>query len=202
MAVQFSSGRNSFRKFGASRRPVRWQSRQKVSATSFASSVCSLREKFKQQFHQPRQRDAVGAVDFGEQPVAEAEKIVNGDAPLLPDQRRGGDEVAAVADQVPVAREAAQPLHRGKINQLVLQNLIRRMGVVNHLPFGVMPDDGRAAQPFQNADLDFLRAERDEFVKAGGKTFQRFARQADNQIGVDVDAVSFRRKLKLSAIRS
>ena len=41
MADQFSAGRNSFRKFGASRRPVRWQSRQKISATSFASSASS-----------------------------------------------------------------------------------------------------------------------------------------------------------------
>src|ERR1039458_8065490 len=34
------------------------------------------REKFKQQFHQPRQRDAVRAVDFGVKPVAEAQKGV------------------------------------------------------------------------------------------------------------------------------
>ena len=107
---------------------------------------------------------------------------------VAPDQRRGFDEVAAVADQVPIPREAAQPLHRGEINQLVLQNFVGRMRVVNHLPLGVVPDNRRAAQPFEDADLNFLRAERDEPVEAGGKTFQRFAGQADDQIGVDVNA--------------
>ena len=51
-----------------------------------------------------------------------------------------------------------------------------------------MPDNRRAAQPFQNADLNFLRTERDEPVEAGGKTFERFAGQPDDQIGVDMDA--------------
>ena len=115
----------------------------------------------------------------------------------IPNQRRGFDKVAAVADQVPVAREPAQPLHRREINQLVLQNFVGRMRIVNHLPFGVVPDNRRAAQPFQNADLDFLRAERDEPVEAGGKTFQRFAGQADNQIGVDVNAGFAAQKMEI-----
>ena len=109
-------------------------------------------------------------------------------SPHRPNQRRGGDEIAAVADQIPILRKAPQPLHRGEINQLVLQNFVGRMRVVNHLPFRIVPDNGRAAQAFQNADLDFLRAERDEPVKAGGETFHRFTGQADNQIGVNVDA--------------
>ncbi len=55
------------------------------------------------------------------------------------------------------------------------------------LPFRVVPDDRRAAQSFQDADLDFLRAERDELVKTGGETFHGFAGQPGNQIRVDVN---------------
>ena len=54
------------------------------------------------------------------------------------------------------------------------------MRAIGHLPFRVMPHDGRATQPFQDADLDFLRAERDKPVEARAKTFHRFARQADD----------------------
>ena len=51
-----------------------------------------------------------------------------------------------------------------------------------------MPHDGRAAQAFQDADLDFLRPERDEAVKAGGETFERFAGQSYDQVGVNMHA--------------
>jgi len=79
-------------------------------------------------------------------------------------------------------------LHGGEVNELVLQNFVGRLRIVNHPPIGVVPDNRRAAQPLQDADLDFLRAERDEPVKAGGKAFDDFARQTDDQIGVDVNA--------------
>ena len=120
------------------------------------------------------------------QPVAPAQESVEGRT-VIPNQRRRFDEIAAVADHVPITGEAPQPLHRGEINQLVLQNFVGRMRVVNHLPFGVVPDNRRAAQPFQNADLDFLRTERDEPVEPGAKTFQCFTGQPDDQIGVDVN---------------
>ena len=69
-----------------------------------------------------------------------------------------------------------------------MENFVGRLRIVNHLPFGVVPDNRRAAQPLQDANLDFLRAERDELVEAGGKTFDGLAGQAGNQISVDVDA--------------
>ena len=51
-----------------------------------------------------------------------------------------------------------------------------------------MADDGRAAQALEDADLDLLRAQRDEPVEAAAEALQIFARQADDEIGVDVDA--------------
>ena len=90
----------------------------------------------------------------------------------------------------------------GKIQEFVLQDLVGRMGAVNHLPIRIVCDDGRAAQPFQNANLDFLRTQSQQAVEAGGKTFQRFARQAGDQIGVDVDAGLLAQETELSASRA
>ena len=42
------------------------------------------------------------------------------------------------------------------------------MLVVNHFPFGVVAHDGCAAQPLENAHLDFLRTDRHEPVEPGG----------------------------------
>ena len=62
------------------------------------------------------------------------------------------------------------------------------MGAVNHLPCLIVARDGGAAQPLQNSDLDFLRTQRQQAVESRRKTLQRFARQAGDQIGVDVNA--------------
>jgi len=43
-----------------------------------------------------------------------------------------------------------------------------------------MPHDRRAAQPLENADLDFLRRESDQPIKSGCKTCQILSRQSDN----------------------
>lgn len=51
-----------------------------------------------------------------------------------------------------------------------------------------MPGNRRAAQPFQNAHLDFLRTQSNEPVEARSKTFDGFAGQPDNQVGVKVNA--------------
>ena len=72
--------------------------------------------------------------------------------------------------------------------QLVLQNLVRRLRAVDHLPLGVVPHDRRAAQPLEDADLDLLRPQRDEPVEAAAEALEVFARQADDQVGVDVNA--------------
>ena len=60
-----------------------------------------------------------------------------------------------------------------------------------------MPDNRRAAQPFQDADLDFLRTERDEPVEPGPKTFQCFTGQTDDQIRVDVNAGFAAQKIEI-----
>ena len=115
----------------------------------------------------------------------------------IPNQRGGFDEVAAVANQIPVARKTPQLLHRSEINQPVLEDFVRRIRAVNHLPFGVMPDNGRAAEPFQDADLDFLRLEGDQPIKARGKTVQSFTGQTRNQIRMEVNAGATAQELEM-----
>ena len=86
-----------------------------------------------------------------------------GETSVLQMRRRGFDEVAAVADQIPVLRETAQALHRGEINQLWSGEFRPgRMRAVNHLPLGVVPDDGRAAESLEDANWISLRAQSDQ----------------------------------------
>ena len=56
-------------------------------------------------------------------------------------------EISAVSKQVPEACESSNPLHRFKINELGAKNFVGRMIGVDHAPFRVVPDDGRASQP-------------------------------------------------------
>ena len=97
-------------------------------------------------------------------------------------------EVAAVAEDVPELRKAPQPLHRGKIDEPCLQHFVRRVRAVDHAPLAIVADDRRAAQAFQNADLDFLRAELDQPVEAAAEARHVFAGQARDEVGVNVDA--------------
>ena len=60
-----------------------------------------------------------------------------------------------------------------------------------------MPGNGGAAEPFEDADLDFMRAKRDEAIKAGGKTVETFAGQSDDEVGVKVDTGVFAEPAKV-----
>src|SRR5687767_9925504 len=68
------------------------------------------------------------------------------------------------------------------------QQFVRRRRVILHLPLFIVPDNGRAAQTFQNADLNFLRPESNKLVKSAPETREILTGQADNEIGVDVNA--------------
>src|SRR4051812_18949949 len=74
------------------------------------------REIVEQEFAQPRQGNRVRATGFGKEPIGQPhERFKRRSA--RPDQRRGRDKIAAVADQVPIAREAAETLHGPEIDQ-------------------------------------------------------------------------------------
>ncbi len=97
------------------------------------------------------------------------------------------DKIAAVADQVPVSREATQPMDRFKAEQAATQYLVGWMWTVDHLPLRVMSYDRCPAEPLQNADLDFLRTQRKQTIETGSETFERLAGQSDDQVRMDMD---------------
>src|SRR5208283_2862129 len=94
---------------------------------------------------------------LGVQPIRETHKLLKRGADL-PEQGSCLDEIAAVGDQIPVTREPTQALHREEIDKPGLEDFVRRMRTVNHGPFAVVTYNRRATQPFQQADLYFLRA--------------------------------------------
>jgi hypothetical protein len=90
----------------------------------------------------------------------------------MPEQGNGFDEVAAVADKVPVTRKSAKLLHRGEVKKTILKDFVRRMRIVNHLPIGVVANDRRAAQSFEYAHLNFLRGKSDQPIEAICEAFE------------------------------
>ena len=146
------------------------------------------RQKIKQKLSQSRQRNAVGPSHFFKKPIAQLQETPKGRAIVAPDQRRALDEIAAVADQVPISREAPKPLHGCEVEQLILQDFIRWLRLVFHLPLLVVSHNRRASQPFQNANLDFLRPKRNEPVEARAKALQVFTGQTGDEIGMNMNA--------------
>src|ERR1039458_1179700 len=82
------------------------------------------------------QGDAVCLPGLRVKPVAEMEEALKRRA-LTPEEGRCLHKITAVAHEVPVAGEAAQALDREKIDQLRLQDFVRRLGTIHHAPFAV-----------------------------------------------------------------
>jgi len=88
-------------------------------------------------------------------------------------------------------------LHAGEIEQFILQYFIRRLGIVGHLPFLIVPNDWRPTEALQNSHLNFLRTKCDQAVKSSSEAFHRFAGKPGDQIGVDMDAGLASKKMKI-----
>jgi hypothetical protein len=101
------------------------------------------------------------------------------------------NEASAISDEIPVSGEAAETLEVEEADGTVLEDFVRGLGAVDHLPFGVMAGDGSAAEAFEDTDLDFVGGEGDETVEAGGEALEGFAWEAGDEIGVDVDGGLF-----------
>src|SRR5216684_2221650 len=71
------------------------------------------------------------------------------------------------------------------------------MRLVDHLPFGVVADNRSAPQPLQDAHLDFLGTQLHKPIESGSETFQRFSRQAHDQIRMNVNACFIAEKSKV-----
>src|SRR5678809_1383051 len=75
---------------------------------------------------------------------------------ITPDQRGGFNKIAAVGHKIPISGKSSQSLQGLEINELGGEHLIRSMRTVDHLPSLVVPDDRRASEALQNANLDLL----------------------------------------------
>lgn len=136
---------------------------------------------------QPVEGDGVGLVEFPEQPVGEGEEPLEWRGAVGPGEWQGPGEPAAVGRQVPIPREAPEALEGGEVEVAVGEDLVGWEGAVHHPPIGVVADDGRAAQAFEDADLDFLGLEGEQAIESGAEALQRLPGQADDEVGVDVD---------------
>ena len=101
-------------------------------------------------------------------------------------QRQRLCKAPGVGQQLPVTRQAAKTLQRGGINHAGVLHRVGRLGRVNHAVRRAVAGNRRAAQALQNAELDLMRANRQQPVKAVGKTLQRFTRQAKDQVDMQV----------------
>jgi hypothetical protein len=144
-------------------------------------------EVFEKQLGQARERDAIGAADPAIEPFAERHERGERRCVLVaPEQGSGLNEISAVANQVPITRKTAHRLHLSETDEARLQNFVRRVGIVSHLPLRIVADDGRSPETLEDSHLDFMRVQSDESVKAPAETLDGFAGQTDNEIGVDV----------------
>src|SRR5882724_8591840 len=64
-------------------------------------------QKVEQELRQSRQRNAICPPNFFEKPIAELQELPERRTILAPKQRRALHKIAAVADEVPISREAA-----------------------------------------------------------------------------------------------
>jgi hypothetical protein len=141
---------------------------------------------FEDELGKVRKRDAVIATQARVEPVRQLQKVP--EWRIAQDQRQGRAEVATVADQVPVAREAPQALHGREVDPPRAEHLVGRVGRVDHDPLAVVPHDRRAAEALEHADLDLLGPEPDQAVEPRAEGVHVFARQTDDEVGVDVYA--------------
>ena len=105
---------------------------------------------------------------------------------LFQQKRQGLFEASRVGQQVPIAREALETLNRVCVQHAGLQHAVGRFSFINHGVLRAVALYRRAAQALQNPQLDFVWPQCIQAVKAGSKALQRFTRQAENQIGVQM----------------
>jgi hypothetical protein len=97
-------------------------------------------------------------------------------------QRQGARIAPGVGDDVPVAREARQALHRGEVDHVGCEDVVRRIGIEAQGSGLGVARDRRAAQALEDAELDLVRCQRHQAVEAGGET-SRHPRPAGRRSG-------------------
>lgn len=155
-----------------------------ITAKHFASSLggdlFGVGEEVENAFELSKQGDSGGFHAAGVEPLGEAPKIPerrsrgggswgvgwdggrDGIAVQSEEPRPSLGKIAAVCEEIPETGEATQLSDGVEIQETILKDFIGWFWAVDHAPFGVVPDDGGAAQSFENSDLDLLGAESHE----------------------------------------
>ncbi len=138
-------------------------------------------------FKKTMEGDAMSAAQAIMKPEGEVHEAGKGGG-VLPEEWSCFQEVAAIGDEIPETGKEAEAAQGRVVQATGLLNLVGRIGAVDHSPLRIVADDGGAAKALEHADLDFLGIQRNKAIKTGGKAREVFAGEADDQIGVDMDA--------------
>jgi len=179
-----SSTRYSLRNAGLSKRPPRWVVAPQRGSDLPGIQLEFARQEIEEKLHEADQGDAVGATHLPVEPVTPAIEGVERRGAAAPEQRRRFDEIAAVADEVPVTREPPQlPAIAAKS---ISRSAGSRKAAADCKPSAFISWRliGVPRKPLENADLDLVRAKRHQPIEPGGKTVQGFTRQTGDEVRV------------------
>ena len=150
--------------------------RQQGLAHHFDRQRAIGRKVVKQGIDQRLGRQAAGLTRATPQPFSKSlERDKGGWRPRCQQQRQGLPKAPRVGDEIPVPRKARETLHRIRVNDPRLLHGIRRLRVIDHGKGFGMTRNRRAAQALQDPELNLVRPDAVQAVKAGGKTLQRLA---------------------------
>ena len=141
-------------------------------------------QPFCYQCSQAVERDAVCRVGLRIEPVRQCHEI--GKRRVRENQCERMREASGVGHQIPVTRKAHEALHVGKIDAVRGQDRVRRMRVELQAEGVGVPNDGRAAQALQDAELDFMRLQGMQLVEAGSEAGDVFTGQAGDQVDMQM----------------
>jgi hypothetical protein len=145
-------------------------------------------EVFKEAFEEANEGDAVAALFGCVEPFGEVQECLEWGLCWFKEHANGGGKLSAVGDEVPEAGEAADGLELFEGEESVAEDFPGRLSAPDHLPFGIVPENGSAAEAFEEADLNFLGPESPEAVEAVGEAVEIFSGESGDEIGMNVNA--------------
>ncbi len=155
-------------------------------STAGGRELCGAGEVEEQEFGESVQSEGVVAPCGVEEPVGEGEERVEGRWRVEPEEGEGAGEVARIGEQIPEPGKAPEPLHGWEVQEPVGQQVVGWIWIVDHAVLGVVSCERGAAEALEDADLNFLRAEAHESIEAGGQALERFAGEADDEVGMEM----------------
>lgn len=137
--------------------------------------------------HELLEGDGVADAEAVGEPLGEGIECTVGGGGLVPDEGGRVAEIAAVHHQVPVSGEPAHTLKFLKGEVECPEDFVRRERGIDHPPFGIVANNGRAAQPFEDADLDFLWVQGMQTIESGCEGLEILTGEPGDEVGMNMD---------------